>query len=132
MRKTCAFAAILALGLAAGCGGSSGPTQPAGPQAGRLTVSLSGSGTASAMLVRVKGPSPTAPQVTGGAQKIYSAATGDSLEVVLVGSMSTGAAFTFHVPDVAQAASYTATVLQAAGSDNTLQAAGGYTATVAR
>ncbi len=121
---------LLAAFLVGGCSGS---TEPSGPQPGQLTVNLSTTGGGgSAFLLTVSGSGITNPVAASAGHQLYSFASGNTLKVAVVGNISTGALMRFSVPDVNQSGSYSVTLNEAAGSDNSLQNVSDYSATISR
>jgi hypothetical protein len=117
---------IAALALGAGC-----KKEPAGPEAGVLTVSFSSpTDTDGALLLLVTGPV-TSIQVLGGYQMSQAPAGGNATRVVLTGALISGDILKLSVPDVSTASSYTVAV-EAAADRNTfaLTDENQYTATV--
>ena len=73
----------------------------------------------------------TSPVASGGAQLYYDLSVG-TLRAVVVGSSLSGAILRFTVPDVKQAATYLATVQEAANLANEPLAAAGISVSVVR
>ncbi len=123
---------LIAAFLAGGCTSSDG-MGPSDPQPGELTVNLSTTGGGgSAFLLTITGSGITNPVAAGAGHRVYSFASGNSLNVALVGDISAGALLKFSVPDVNQAASYNVTLNDVAASDNTLQNTSDYSVTISQ
>ncbi|MGE0439462.1 MAG: hypothetical protein AB7L66_11865 [Gemmatimonadales bacterium] len=109
-----------AIGVAMVVGGLAGCGKPKviEPVAGDLTVSYTGPGQADgALLVRITG-AVTSVSGTGGYQVSSAAAGTNSTRVLVVGSLTPGSIFRVRVPDVAEAATYSAS-LEAVADKNT-------------
>jgi hypothetical protein len=121
-----------AAALILGCGGD-GPTTPLQPQPepGVLQVTLSSGTAVGAVVLSVSGAGMTSPVASGGAQLYYDLSVG-TLRAVVVGSSLSGAILRFTVPDVKQAATYLATVQEAANLANEPLAAAGISVSVVR
>ncbi len=112
-------------------GGCSSTTEPAGPQPGQLTVNVSTTSSAgSAFLLTLTGSGITNPAAGNTGHQIYSFASGNTLKVAVVGNISTGALMKFSISDVNQSGSYSVTLTEAAGSNNSLQNVSDYTVTI--
>ncbi|UCF20234.1 MAG: hypothetical protein JSU87_02165 [Gemmatimonadota bacterium] len=118
--------AAVAFGLAAACSDSTGPSGPI-----QLTVSVTSSGpTGEAFLITLSGDSISGPAAADPGHLLYSFASGNTVKVAVVGSLSSGDLLRFSVPRGSLAADYSAVLEQVAGSDNALQPVGEYTLTV--
>ncbi|NIW36363.1 MAG: hypothetical protein GWN32_07425 [Gemmatimonadetes bacterium] len=128
-RVTRAALAILACAAIVGSGCSDGSTEP-GPEAGRLTVSVSSSGGgAAAFLVTVTGDGITNAGPANSSHQAYSVLAGNTLTaaIVLSNPLSNGGILEFDVPDVNAASSYDVDLVQAAGADNALLSTSDFT-----
>ncbi len=123
--------AVALAGLAvalAGCGKSDGT----GPVAGLLTVTLStSSANTGALMFTVSGGPIDAVNATG-YRTYQTAVNSTSRRIILTGDIGAGTVVQLQVPDINQAASYTAQVEQAADRTTYLPLAGGYSLSVQR
>ncbi len=123
-------AALAAAAAFAGCGGDGGPS------AGTLEVTLTGAAPARAVKFRLVGPTTGIAEPGTGPVLAADTAGADTLVVAViapVGATLNGAVVArVSVPDVAAAASYTATVLEVAAPSYALQTASQYSLSVAR
>ena len=122
------------LSTSVSCGDDdNGSTGPPDPVPGTLTLSLETPyGDDGAVLLRLDGADIT--QVELAAQGLYLRFLEDQTGVmaVFVGDVSEGDLLTFHVPDLNQVSSYSATMLEAADRSNALRGSlAEYTLTVA-
>jgi hypothetical protein len=127
-----AAGALLGLSLAA-CSESSGPPVP---KPGDLTLKLSlpSASDDRAMLVSISGPeaigaiTPATPGYT-----VFGRANGTTAKVAVFGTLTSGAAVKFAVPDINKASEYTGTVTEVSGPANELRnQLAGYSVTVAK
>lgn len=111
-------AALAALLLVGGC--KDGPT---GPEAGVLTLALTlDSSSERAIVVSVSGPGEIGTvESASPAYTVHSRVSGASFRAAVFGNLASGPLVRFAVPDVADAKSYTAIVLELADSSNTLR-----------
>lgn len=132
MRISTLLLSTIAAALILGCGGDA-PTTPLQPQPepGELSVTLSSDVAVGGLMLTVTGAAMTSPAATGGAQLYYDLSGGD-LQAVVVGSSLSGAILRFTVPDVRQAATYQATVQEAASPANEPLATAGVSLSVVR
>jgi hypothetical protein len=112
MRPTRALISLALVGLAAGCGGSSGPS---GPTPGVLTLTLSTPNTGDgAVLFRVTGGTVDsvagAPMVADGSYNTV----GTTTRIVVAGPITGGVIAHLFVPDVGKVSTYVVTVEQVA------------------
>jgi len=120
-------AAVLALGC----------SEPSGPVAGDLVVSLTGSGPARAVRFRLVG-SRTAVGAPGGTTyRVYAAQPlADTMHVIVVAppgtTLATGPVARVAVPDVRQVGAYVAIVDEVAGATYALQNPAQFTLTVVK
>lgn len=125
------FGAALGLVLAA-CGDTSGPPVP---RPGDLTLKLAlPASDDRAMMVTISGPEAigTVTSVSPG-YTVFGRATGTTAKVAIFGTLTSGAAVKFAVPDVNKASEYTGVVTEVAGPANELRAQlTGYSVTVAK
>jgi len=122
-----AMAAGIAL-FAAACSSSDG-TGPSGP--GQLTVSVTTTGSGgSAFLITLNGAGISNPVAAVSGHQVYSFASGNTVKVAVLGSLSSGSLLRFTVPDISQGTTYSVSLDQVAGSDNALQSSGDYTLTI--
>lgn len=126
MRLRTLLAAGAAFG-AASCGGdTTGPTEPT---PGVLTVSLEAPPgvTTGAVVLAIGGPGAIT-NVSGPApgHHVYSRAATSGVKVGVFGTIAPGALVRFSVPDTREADAYTATLIEAAGTDNALKSLTGY------
>ena len=121
---------LASAGLILGCSGdSTGPPPEPQPQPGELRVTLSSGTAVGAVVLTVSGGAMSAPTAATGTS-MYHDLSGSTLRAVVAGSSLSGTILRFSVPDVRQAASYTASVEQAANTANQPVPPGGITATV--
>jgi hypothetical protein len=128
-----AIALCALLSTSISCGDDdNGPTEPADPVPGTLTLSLDTPyGDDGAVLLRLDGPDMTQVALAAG---LYLRFLEDesSVTAVFVGDVVSGDLLTFHVPDVNRVSSYSATLLEAADRSNTVRGSlAEYTLTVA-
>lgn len=117
-----AFAALLITSCSKD---STGPTT----QPGQLTVSVSTSGSGgAAFLITVTGNGITSPAAANGNHQFFSLVSSNRLTAAVVApsAITSGALLRFSVPDVNQASSYDVDLVQVAGADNALLAAGAF------
>ena len=108
-----------ALVLALACGGD----DSTGPAAGTLVVSLTTPNSDDGgILFSVTGGEINTPTELTSSYVVFSRATGlTSINGVVVGDITAGSLATFEVPDIDQASSYTATIIEVATRDNALR-----------
>ena len=122
----CTAAAV----AAAACGES---TEPPVPTPGALTVTLQApSGvTTGAVVLTLAGPGAiTNVTAVGGGLQVYSRPAAGGVSVAAFGTIPAGALLRFDVPDTRAADEYSATLVEAAGTDNTVKSLTGYGVTV--
>lgn len=110
------------------------PPPPPPGTAGVLTVSLATPNTDDgALLLEVKGPSIRGVAAKTAALQVFAdTMSTTTVRTVVAGSLSSGGLFTFQVPDVNAATSYTVTIVDIADRQNRLRSgANGYVLTVA-
>ena len=114
--------AIAALGYVAACGSEDGLPTGNNGGAGTLTVALNTAHTdGAAMRVTLTGQNISNVQAAGGVTLFQRTPVNNTVNIVLVGSLTSGTAFTFDVADTE--ASYSVVVEEVAGTDNALLAA---------
>jgi ketol-acid reductoisomerase len=124
------LALVCAALLAGGCGDDESTAPPA-PQPGQLTVSVTTTGSAgAAFLLNVRGQGISSPVAVSSSFQLYTFASGDTLKVAVVGTVSSGDLLRFSVPDVNQASSYHVTLEEVAGTDNQLLSTSNFTITI--
>jgi hypothetical protein len=108
--------------------------EPARPQPGELTLTLATPNTDGALLVAISGPAAVGTVQSASAGNVVHARTqGTTTTVAVFGSVAAGPLLRVSVPDVRQAARYTATVREAADAQNALRTSlAGYTLAVSR
>ena len=110
------------------------PPPPPPGTAGALTVSLATPNTDDgALLLEVKGPSIRGVTTKSAALQVYAdTMSTTTVRTVVAGNLSSGGLFTFQVPDVNAAGSYTVTIVDIADRQNRLRSgANGYVLTIA-
>ena len=126
-----ALSIVCATLLIGSCGGDDGSGPPQ-PQPGQLTVSVSSASTGGAFNLIVTGSSISNPAAAVGSHQLYTFASGDTLNAAVIGNVSSGDLLSFNVPDVNQASSYRATLLEVAGTDNALLSNSSFTLSVSQ
>lgn len=122
------------LSTSVSCGDDdNGTTGPTGPVAGTLTLSLDTPyADDGAILLRLQGADITQVQLAAPALYLRFLENQTGVTAVFVGDVSEGDLLTFHVPDVNQVTSYSATMLEAANRSNAVRGSlAEYTLTVA-
>lgn len=116
--------ALAAIPLACSGGGDGGITQPPAAVPGILSISLATPNSDDrAILLTISGPGTPASIVAGPAgYRIESRVTGTTARAAVFGNLDNGVLARFSVPDVALAATYAASVVEAAGPSNALRA----------
>lgn len=123
----------LVLGALA-CGGDHSPTEPSGPVAGEITVSLvTPNADDGAVLFTISGGPVTSVSAAVPAYQVYSSIPDTSTARVLVtGDLASGAVVRLHVADTRRVAAYRASIAQAASRSTFAQRVlTGYSLTVA-
>ena len=120
MRPTRALISLALVGLAAGCGGGSGPS---GPTPGVLTLTLNTPNTGDgALLFRVTGG--VVDSIAGSAMVLdgsYNTFPGNLTRVVVAGPITDGVIAHLYVPDVGKVSSYVVTMEQVTANSNFAQ-----------
>ena len=131
MRAGAIAAGLLAV---ASCGGDPTPTEPSGPVPGVLNVALiTPNADDGALLLTISGGPVVSVEAASPGYQVYSF-TPDTTNIRLLvsGDIATGALLRIHVADTRRAASYHATIAQAASRTTFAQRAlSGYSFTVA-
>jgi hypothetical protein len=126
------FWRLLALGvalLAWGCKPTP-ITEPGTPQPGTLTLSIRGSGgQGHAFLIEITGQA-SAPTAVDATHLLYHTTTGSGIGLILIGAVQAGPVARFQVPDIGQAASYTAQIVEVADDLNRLLTSSSFTAQI--
>jgi hypothetical protein len=122
--------------LTSSCGDGGGTSGPVPPVPGALAVELTSPGTDDgALLVEISGPATLAETAVqpGDAQLvIFSRAASGRTRVLVAGNITAGAIIRFNVPDVAKAASWSATVVEVSDRANAVRAStAGYSLRIA-
>ena len=113
MRTAAIAAGLLAV---ASCGGDHTPTEPAGPVPGVLNVALTTpNADDGAVLLTISGAPVVSVEAASPAYQVYSFTPDtNNVRVLVSGDIATGALLRIHVADTRRAASYRATIAQAA------------------
>lgn len=131
MKIVSAAALLLAAALVSGCDAG----EPATPQPGELTLTLSTPNPADgALLVAITGPGAVASVRSAVADGVVQSRTaGTTTTVAVFGTLAAGPLLRISVPDVRQAQRYAATVREAADAENHLRPSlAGYALAVGR
>lgn len=124
------LAALGVAGTQPGCKPT--PLVEPNPQPGTLTLTIQSSGARGhAFLIEITGQASN-PSAVDDAHLLFHSTTGSGLRLILVGSIGSGPVARFQVPDVGQAASYSAQVVEAADDLNRLMPPGEFTARIDR
>jgi hypothetical protein len=126
-------ALLLAAALLPACGGGDA-SEPAQPVPGDLTVSLATPNADGALLIAITGPDAVGAVQPAAAGAVVRARTqGTTTTVAVFGALAAGPLLRLSVPDVRQAAHYTATLREAADAQNAPRASlAGYSLAVTR
>ena len=120
--------AMALLLLAAGCKPT--PIVEPNPQPGALTLSVQASSAQGhAFLIEITGQA-SSPTAVNGDHLLFYAVTGSGLRLILVGAVGSGPVVRFQVPDIGQAAAYTARVVEVADDLNRLLSSSSFTARI--
>jgi hypothetical protein len=131
MKTTLRAAALVCAAFLAACD----PGGPARPQPGDLTVAVATPNTDDrAMVITISGPQPpTDVQPATPDYVVHSRIVGSSARVAVFGLIANGPVLKVSVPDLRQARSYTATLVEAVDVRNVPRAStAGYTVTLKR
>lgn len=109
-------AILLALLAVSSCGGDHAPTEPSGPVPGVLNVALTTpNADDGALLLTISGAPVVSVEAASAAYQVYSFIPDtNNVRVLVSGDLATGALLRIHVADTRRAASYHATISQAA------------------
>lgn len=131
MRIAALGATLLAI---ASCGGDKSPTEPSGPVPGVLNVALTTpNADDGALLLTISGGPVVSVEPASAAYQVYTFTPDTTnVRVLVSGDIAAGALLRIHIADSRRAASYHATIAQAASRTTFAQRAlSGYTFTVA-
>ncbi len=134
MTRIARVSMVLALGISIGCGGDE-PTTTATTQDVRFVLELTApSGANGALLFEVAGGAVTdlRPLSSSGGQIFFRDVGGSTVRVAFVSTIAAGGLLSFRPTEGAQASDYSATVLEVAGLDNSLESTSGYSLAVVR
>lgn len=134
MTRIARVSMVLALGISIGCGGDE-PTTPTTTQDVRFVLELTApSGANGALLFEVAGGAVTDLRAlsSSGGQIFFRDVGGSTVRVAFVSTIAAGGLLSFRPAEGAQASDYSATVLEVAGLDNSLQSTSGYSLAVVR
>lgn len=113
--------------LASGCK----PTpivEPDTPEPGTLTLSIQASGgQGHAFLIDITGPA-SGPTAVNDSHLLYHTTTGSGLRLILIGAVQSGPVASFQVPDIREAGTYSAQVVEVADDLNRLLSSSSFTA----
>ena len=136
MRRIARVSMVLALGISIGCGGDEPTTPtPTATQDVRFVLELTApSGANGALLFEVAGGAVADLRAlsSSGGQIFFRDAGGSTVRVAFVSTIAAGGLLSFRPTEGAQASDYSATVLEVAGLDNSLQSTSGYSLAVVR
>lgn len=106
------------------------PVVAPNPEPGALTLSIQSSGAQGyAFLIEITGQASNATAVDDG-HLLFQTATGSGLRLILIGAAGSGPVARIQVPDIGQAAVYTAQVVEVADDSNRLLSASGFSAQI--
>jgi hypothetical protein len=104
--------------------------EPDTPQPGTLTLSIQASGgQGHAFLIEIVGQA-SSPTAVNDSHLLFHIATGPGLRLILIGAVASGPVARIQVPDVRQASTYTAQVVEVADDMNRLLSASSFTAQI--
>ncbi len=132
MTRIARVSMVLALGISIGCGDE--PTTSTTLEVRFVLELTAPSGASGALLFEVAGGavSDLRPLSSPGGQIFFRDVGGSTLRVAFVSTIAAGGLLSFRPTDGAQASDYSATVLEVAGLDNSLQSTSGYSLAVVR
>jgi hypothetical protein len=122
------FCRLAAIGLALLVSGCK-PTPIVGPnpQPGTLTLSIQASSAQGhAFLIDITGQA-SGPTAVNDAHLLFHTTTGSGLRLILIGAVQSGPVARFQVPDIGEAATYTAQVVEVADDLNRLLSSSSFT-----
>lgn len=124
-------AAAVALAVGMACGDDGGPMEPV---PGTLIVSLATPNSDDgAILFTISGGGISAPTAVASSDLFFFRATGTSSLAVVVAGNIASQVLRFNVPDVGQASTYTASIIEVADRNNALRASlSGYVLSISR
>ncbi len=133
MTRIARVSIVLTLGISIGCGGDE-PTSTTTLDVRFVLELTAPSGASGALLFEVAGGavSDLRPLSSPGGQIFFRDVGGSTLRVAFVSTIAAGGLLSFRPTDGAQASDYSATVLEVAGIDNSLQSTSGYSLAVVR
>jgi len=129
-RRAARGAAVLAAAALLGACDGSGPPDPA---PGELVVRVETPNVDRALLIQVSGPEPITAVAAAPGRTVLGGAGSTTVKAAVFGTGLNGDVLLVSVPDVHKAGGYTATLLEASGTDNKLRASlSGYRVTISR